>query len=137
MQVALGRGYYQQNGLKTVSIIGYGMQGADQIALLLGGHAHFLHSNSSLLLHEKSSGSGLVALMNVCTGGSIAVVVAKDEAQKLHIPSANSTEADVEAQLAALKGSGMEIGVPSETGDNYSDLIGGREDGGPEGRQRR
>lgn len=124
LYIAQGAGLFRKNGLSNVSIVGLGTQGADQIALVLGGHAQFVNINASLLLHSKSSGSDLVSVLNVRTAGSVAIVVSDSEAAKLHIPSANSTAADVKAQLAALKGSGLTIGVPSETGDNYSDIVG-------------
>lgn len=132
LYVAQGAGFLQKNGLSKVSIVGLGTQGADQIALVLGGHAQFVNINASLLLHSKSSGSDLVSVLNIRTGGSVAIVVSQSEATKLHIPAANATTADVQAQLAALKGSGLTIGVPSETGDNYSDIVGVAKDNGLE-----
>lgn len=124
MEIAEGKQFYQKNGLQTVNIVGFGTQAADQIALLLGGHAQFLDVQSSLYLHSESNNPDMISLMNIRTGGSVSIVVSDAEASKLHIPSANTTEADVKAQLAALRGSGLEIGVPSETGDNYSDVVG-------------
>ena len=123
-QIALGKKYYQANGLNSATIVGYGTTAADQLALVLGGHAQFTNGNSSPLLHAKSSGSDIVALMNIRTGGAVAIVVKKATAKKLGIPSANKTEADVHAQLLALKDSGLEIGVPSATGDNAVNIVG-------------
>ncbi|HEY4224306.1 MAG TPA: ABC transporter substrate-binding protein [Pseudolysinimonas sp.] len=122
-QIALGKKYYQANGLNSATIVGYGTTVADQIALVLGGHAQFVNGDSSPLLHAKSSGSDIVSLMNIRVGGSTALVVKKATATKLGIPSANSTTAEVKKQLQALKGSHLEIGVPSATGDNAVNLV--------------
>ena len=122
-QIALGKKYYQANGLTSATIVGYGTTVADQIALVLGGHAQFVNGDSSPLLHAKSSGSDLIALMNIRVGGSTALVVKKATAKKLGIPTANTTVADVRKQLLALKGSHLEIGVPSTTGDNAVNLV--------------
>ena len=122
-QISLGKKYFQADGLHSVTIVGYGTTVADQIALVLGGHAQFVNGDSSPLLHAKSSGSDLVSLMNIRVGGSTALVVKKATAKKLGIPTANTTVADVRKQLLALKGSHLEIGVPSTTGDNAVNLV--------------
>ena len=122
-QIALGKKYYQANGLSSATVVGYGTTAADQIALVLGGHAQFINGNASPVLHAVSSGSDLIALMNIRVGGSTALVVKKATAKKLGIPSANTTVADVRKQLLALKGSHLEIGVPSATGDNAVNLV--------------
>jgi ABC-type nitrate/sulfonate/bicarbonate transport system substrate-binding protein len=124
MQIALGKKYYQANGFNSATVVGYGTTAADQLALVLGGHAQFTNGNSSPLLHAKSSGSDIVSLMNIRTGGAVAIVVKKATAKKLGIPTANKTEADVHKQLLALKGSHLEIGVPSATGDNAVNIVG-------------
>jgi ABC-type nitrate/sulfonate/bicarbonate transport system substrate-binding protein len=123
LYIANAAGFFAKNGIPSTKLVGVGSLAADQLALVLGGHAQFGNNSSSQLLHAASQGAPFVALMNLHWGGSVSIVISKTEAQKLHIPSANSTQADVEAQLRALKGSGLNIGVPSETGDNYSDVL--------------
>jgi ABC-type nitrate/sulfonate/bicarbonate transport system substrate-binding protein len=118
-----GGGLFAKNGLQSDKLVGVGTVAADQLALVLGGHAQFGNNSSSQLLHAATENAPFVALMNLRSGGSAAIVLSAAEAQKLHVSASDGTPDSVKAQLAALKGSHLTIGVPSETGDNYSDVV--------------
>ncbi|HZP96397.1 MAG TPA: ABC transporter substrate-binding protein [Candidatus Limnocylindria bacterium] len=119
--IADAEGFFKQQGLTDMRQEGFGTQGADQIALLLGGHAQFINIGTSLLMNAAASGSPIVSVMNVAHSGSVAVVLNPKIAADKHIPTANKSAADAIAQVKALKGTKLKIGTPSATGDNFSD----------------
>jgi ABC-type nitrate/sulfonate/bicarbonate transport system substrate-binding protein len=70
-----------------------------------------------------AAGGQFKAVMGVDIGQQTQIAISPEAAKKFHVPSANTTEADTEAQVKALKGSKMTIGVSNTSSPGYNQIV--------------
>jgi NitT/TauT family transport system substrate-binding protein len=115
----LGKGYFTDEGL-TVSPTRT-TSGSSDVALLVSGSVQFLLGGSAAII-AKQAGAPVKVIMAVNKGSDETLDISKKFAAAHNIPTTSTTPAQVNAQLEALKGSHITIGVTNTTGDGYNYL---------------
>jgi NitT/TauT family transport system substrate-binding protein len=116
----LAKGYFTDEGL-TVSPTRT-TSGSSDVALLVSGSVQFLLGGSAAII-AKQAGAPVKVIMAINKGSDETLDISSKFAAAHNIPQTQATTpAQVNAQIAALKGTHITIGVTNTTGDGYNYL---------------
>jgi NitT/TauT family transport system substrate-binding protein len=118
---SLSQGYFKTAGLDVTPT--RTTSGSSDVALLVGGSVQFLLGGSAAVI-AKQQGAPIKIIMAVNKGSDETLVISSKAAAEHNIPTTPATTPDAAlAQLKALKGSHLTIGVTNTTGDGYNYLV--------------
>ncbi len=118
-------GFFAQQGL-TVKFVNFsaGTGSTSGITSAFLGHSFdFLNNPATATLFAKQSGAPIHAVVAADEGSQNQIMISNAAAAKYHIPAATGTAANAQAQLAALKGSHITIGVTGASSTSYTTIV--------------
>lgn len=114
--IAQEKGFFKQQGLNVKIELG-ALSGSDLSAVLLGGSAQFIVTIPSSAMLAAQQGAPLRAVAMTASPEVIDLAINSKAAAAAGIPTADSTQSQVLAQISALKGSHLKITTGSAQTD--------------------
>jgi ABC-type nitrate/sulfonate/bicarbonate transport system substrate-binding protein len=122
-EIADQAGFFKQQGLNVKLVNSGGFSAANlQSAFLAGTYTFEIGAAASQML-AVAAGGQFKAVMGIDIGQQTQIAIAPDVAKKFHIPSAGSTPAETTAQIMALKGTKITIGVSNTSSPGYNQIV--------------
>src|SRR5262249_29297512 len=120
--IAQHQGFFKAQGV-NVTLDDSNTTSSAAIAILLSGASQFLNSASGTEIEAANAGAPIRAIFMVQLGNATEVAINSSVAAAKNIPATGSTKAQALAQLLALKGSHLTIGVSNTSADSYNWLV--------------
>jgi NitT/TauT family transport system substrate-binding protein len=123
--IAQQAGFFKQQGL-TVKFVNFsaGTGSTSGITAAFIGHSFdFLNNPATATLFAVQAGAPIRAVVSSDEGSQNQIAISDAAATRLHIPAADSTPAEAETQLKALKGSHIKIGVTGTSSTSYTTIV--------------
>ena len=120
--LAQSRGYFGSQGL-NVTLQPNSLTPPSNIALLISGNTQFLQAQPGGAIPAAQQGAPIRAVAETMEGASYQIAIASSVAAADGIPSASNTAADVNKQIAALKGTHLVIADLGTTTDSYNWVV--------------
>jgi ABC-type nitrate/sulfonate/bicarbonate transport system substrate-binding protein len=115
---AQAKGFYKEQGL-TVEFKETTASGADAAAAMAAGAANFAVVPSQATILAITKGANLVPIMGNAYGDTSELAIQQSVADALKLSAASTPE----AQIKALKGSHLEVGISNPTSGSYLNLL--------------
>ncbi|HTX82194.1 MAG TPA: ABC transporter substrate-binding protein [Streptosporangiaceae bacterium] len=119
--IAQQAGFFKKQGLDVKLVNSAGFSAASLQSAFLAGTYTFEVSAAASEILAASAGGQFKAIAGMDIGQQQQIAIAGNIAKKFHIPLSATTAAGTEAQIAALKGSHITIGISNTSGPSYNE----------------
>lgn len=119
--IAQQAGFFKDQGLDVKLVNSGGFSAASLQSAFLAGTYTFEVSAAASEMLAVAAGGAFKSIAGIDIGQQQQIAIAGDVAKKDHIPLHATTAAGTEAQIAALKGSHITIGISNTSGPSYNE----------------